>query len=202
MLSIIELNSLDYEQFIMEFGNVVEKCPAISGALWDYRPFNSISHLIFTISCIISELPDSGRCCVKLSEKKNSLKKVSKNCFFFLVKAGILRGIPDLGGRLAQTGQLAKESAKEQSQAGLNCLSNEERILLAKLNELYKAKFGFPFVICARLNRKDAILKNLRVRYPNGIEKELNIAINQVLKICELRIRDIISSQCMLQSKL
>ena len=65
-----------------------------------------------------------------------------------------------------------------------------------------KAKFGFPFVICARLNRKDAILKNLRVRYPNGIEKELNIAINQVLKICELRIRDIISSQCMLQSKL
>ena len=199
MLSIIELNSLDYEQFIMEFGNVVEKCPAISGALWDYRPFNSISHLIFTISCIISELPDSGRCCVKLSEKKNSLKNVSKNCFFSLVKAGILRGIPDLGGRLAQTGQLAKESAKEQSQAGLNCLSNEERILLAKLNELYKAKFGFPFVICAR---KDAILKNLRVRYPNGIEKELNIAINQVLKICELRIRDIISSQCMLQSKL
>ena len=82
MLSIIELNSLDYEQFIMEFGNVVEKCPAISGALWDYRPFNSISHLIFTISCIISELPDSGRCCVKLSEKKNSLKNVSKNCFF------------------------------------------------------------------------------------------------------------------------
>ena len=97
---------------------------------------------------------------------------------------------------------MAKESAKEQSQAGLNCLSNEERILLAKLNELYKAKFGFPFVICARLNRKDAILKNLRVRYPNGIEKELNIAINQVLKICELRIRDIISSQCILQSKL
>ena len=97
---------------------------------------------------------------------------------------------------------MAKESAKEQSQAGLNCLRNEERILLTKLNEFYKAKFGFPFVICARLNRKDAILKNLRVRYPNGIEKELNIAVNQVLKICELRIRDIISSQSMLQSKL
>ena len=78
MLSIIELKSLDYEQFIMEFGNVVEKCPAISGALWDYRPFNSISHLIFTISCIISELPDSGRCCVKQEEffKKCNVKTV------------------------------------------------------------------------------------------------------------------------------
>ena len=72
MLSIIELNSLGYEEFIMEFGNVVEKCPAISGALWDYRPFNSISHLIFSISSIINELPDSGRCCINF--KNFSLK--------------------------------------------------------------------------------------------------------------------------------
>ena len=107
-----------------------------------------------------------------------------------------------MAGALAEAGQLTSESTKEQSQANLNLMTPEEKSKMAHLNKQYKEKFGFPFVICARLNRKDAILKNLRVRYPNRIENELNIAINQVLKICELRIQDIISSPSMLQSKL
>jgi len=41
------------------------------------------------------------------------------------------------------------------------------------LNKMYKAKFGFPFVICARLNNKDAILVAIRTRLANDENQEL-----------------------------
>lgn len=55
----------------------------------------------------------------------------------------------------------------------------------------YKAKFKFPFVICARENKVDAILKGLNVRLNNSREEELIIGVNEVKKICKLRIEDI-----------
>ena len=66
----------------------------------------------------------------------------------------VLRGIPDLAGRLFEAGQLSSESLCEQRQAKLDQLSLEERMLLCNLNRKYKEKFGFPFVICARMNKK------------------------------------------------
>ena len=65
---------------------------------------------------------------------------------------------------------------------------------MRQLNDRYKAKFGFPFVICARLNKKEAILEGLEQRYEHNLEQELNIGIDQVLRICELRIGDLIIS--------
>ena len=63
---------------------------------------------------------------------------------------------------------------------------------MAHLNKKYKEKFGFPFVICARLNKKDAILQGLEQRYFNDLEQELKIGIDNVMKICELRVRDLV----------
>ena len=70
----------------------------------------------------------------------------------------------------------------------------EEKEKMRQLNERYKAKFGFPFVICARLNKKEAILEGLEQRYEHNLEQELNIGIDQVLRICELRVSDLIMS--------
>ena len=70
----------------------------------------------------------------------------------------------------------------------------EEKEKMRQLNDRYKTKFGFPFVICARLNKKEAILEGLEQRYEHNLEQELNIGIDQVLRICELRIGDLIIS--------
>ena len=72
-------------------------------------------------------------------------------------------------------------------------MTPEEKSKMAHLNKRYKEKFGFPFVICARLNRKNAILKGLEERYNNDLKKELEIGIGEVMKICELRVKDIVS---------
>ena len=93
---------------------------------------------------------------------------------------------------MAQAGQLTKESSHEQSAANLNQMSPQEKTLLNTLNIQYKDKFGFPFVICARLNKKEAIFSGLKTRLNNKAEQEVEIGIGQVMKICELRLRDIV----------
>lgn len=125
------------------------------------------------------------------------MKYIQRHKFYSIlaVKAGILRVHPDLAGRIAQAGQLTQESNKEQSAADLNLLTDYEHEIMTSLNKRYKQKFGFPFVICARLNKKEAILNGLELRCQNDPQTELDTGIQEVLKICELRVRDIISDQ-------
>ena len=58
-------------------------------------------------------------------------------------------------------------------------------------NAAYKAKFGFPFVICARLNKKEAILNGFKIRLNNSREQEIAAALAEIFKIAELRLRDL-----------
>jgi 2-oxo-4-hydroxy-4-carboxy-5-ureidoimidazoline decarboxylase len=51
---------------------------------------------------------------------------------------------------LVNNGNLTAESTKEQSSAGLQNLTEQERQKMNHLNQQYKQKFGFPFVICYR----------------------------------------------------
>ena len=107
----------------------------------------------------------------------------------------MLRCLPELAGRLAQAGQLSKTSSFEQSQANLDQLSPQEKTILALLNRQYKEKYGFPFVICARLNKKEAIIEGLKKRSNHPMDMEVQIGIEQVMKISELRLKDIVQSK-------
>ena len=84
-------------------------------------------------------------------------------------------------------------STHEQAAAGLGTLSPDEAAELRRLNAQYRAAFGFPFVICARQNRKDAILGTLRARLSNTREQEIANAIAQIGEIARLRIADLVS---------
>merc|ERR1712037_187412 len=134
---------------------------------WKQKPFDSVSHMVSEMAKIVSALPLS-------------------------VKEGILRVHPDLAGRHAEAGQLTSESTGEQSSANLNLMTCEEKDKMKTLNQKYKDKFGFPFIICVRLNKKEAIFSGLRSRLYNDHDQELEKGINEVLKITELRIRDLI----------
>ena len=67
-------------------------------------------------------------------------------------KAGILRCYQDLFDRWES---LSSESQREQTEAGIRSLGAEETKLLKSYTRLYKEKFGFPLVICARLQQRD-----------------------------------------------
>ena len=165
-LSIYKVNGQDYEEFIQNFGNIVENTSLCAAAVWANRPFASFDALYQSFCTFIDDLPLHGR-------------------------EGILRSHPNLAGRLAKLDALTAESKSEQSQAGLNIITLEERETLEKYNSKYREKFGFPFVICARLNNKDTILKEIKARLANSADCELKTGINEVKKIMLLRLKDL-----------
>lgn len=56
----------------------------------------------------------------------------------------------------------------------------------------YKAKFGFPFIICARENKVASIMEGLQSRYNNTLAQEILTAVGEIKKICRLRILDLV----------
>ncbi|XP_030612649.1 2-oxo-4-hydroxy-4-carboxy-5-ureidoimidazoline decarboxylase [Archocentrus centrarchus] len=166
-MDISAVNAFSYEDFVNTFGNVVEKCPLITAAVWSRRPFGSLNALEAAISDFIDELPESG-------------------------KEGILRCHPDLAGRDLLRGTLTRESHQEQAGAGMDTLASAEAERMARLNEEYKKRFGFPFVICARMNDKANILRQLTERCQNERAEERERGIEEVKKICRLRLQSLV----------
>lgn len=105
---------------------------------------------------------------------------------------GILRCHPDLAGRELQRGTLTAESRREQSGAGLTSLGAEERLRLAELNAQYRARFGFPFVLAARLSDREAVPRELARRLRRPAAQELRTALGEVKKIGRLRLADLL----------
>jgi 2-oxo-4-hydroxy-4-carboxy-5-ureidoimidazoline decarboxylase len=67
-------------------------------------------------------------------------------------------------------------------------------IILNYVSCSYREKFGFPFVICARENKAAAIMQGIRSRIHNSHQEELETGINEVEKICRLRVKELIMS--------
>lgn len=106
-------------------------------------------------------------------------------------KLDLILAHPDLVGRAAQAGTLTAESTREQASAGLDRLSPEEIALFGQYNRRYREKFGFPFVICARLNKKAAILSGFETRLQHSREQEMEAALAEIAKIAWLRLQDL-----------
>ena len=68
----------------------------------------------------------------------------------------------------------------------------QEREQFQRYNSLYKERFGFPFIICARLNKKEAILEAFPRRLTNTQEQEIETALNEIFKIADLRLKDLV----------
>lgn len=112
-----------------------------------------------------------------------------------LGKEGILRCHPDLAGRELHSGTLTRESREEQARAGLDALSSAEASRVSLLNEAYKTRFGFPFVICARTNDKETILQQLTERSRNQAAAERARGIDEVKRICHVRLQSLVLAE-------
>ena len=167
-LSLEEVNGMDFQQFSETFGSVIEQTPLVAATVWSFRPFQDLATLHKAFSDFIQK------------------------DIFPEARAGIIRCHPDLAGRLAQTNQLSEASTREQKAAGLSELSDSEKRELNSLNERYKERFGFPFVVCARENKKEAIFAGLRARLGNSLQEEEQQALKEISKIAWYRLNDIV----------
>lgn len=99
-----------------------------------------------------------------------------------------LRGHPDLAGKAARAGAVTDDSKREQASVGLDSLSEEEFARFHRLNDAYKAKFGFPFIVCVRRHTRDSILTQFERRLGHEKGMEFASALQEVFFITRLRI--------------
>jgi 2-oxo-4-hydroxy-4-carboxy-5-ureidoimidazoline decarboxylase len=107
----------------------------------------------------------------------------------------LLRAHPDLAGRLAQQRPLTAESTREQATAGLDRLSDEELAGFQRDNAAYRERFGFPFILCARLNDKASIRTAMQLRLGNAPDSEVSAALGEIETIALLRLTDLLKTE-------
>jgi 2-oxo-4-hydroxy-4-carboxy-5-ureidoimidazoline decarboxylase len=164
---LVQLNAVSRGGFVRVIGPVFERSPWIADAAWLKRPFADLEHLHAELMGVVT---NSG-------EER---------------QVALIQAHPDLVGRAALAGTLTAESNREQASAGLDRLSADEIAAFQKNNQAYREKFGFPFVICARLNKREAILRGFETRLKNSREKEIQTALKEIGKIARLRLQDLI----------
>ena len=165
--TLAELDAMDRDGFTRVVGPVFEHSPWIAEAAWCRRPFGSLNALHDALCAIVG----------KAGEAK---------------QLALIQAHPDLVGRAATSGTLTPASMTEQAGAGLDRLSAPEIATFQQFNLEYRERFGFPFVICARLNRKDSILAAFPRRLNNSRKEEILAALGEIAKIARLRLEDLI----------
>ena len=103
-------------------------------------------------------------------------------------KLALIRAHPDLAGKA----ELTVESQSEQASAELDHASIGEVEQFRENNRQYRERFGFPFVICARENKKEAIQRAFAARLQNSREQEIETALQEIYEIANLRVHDLI----------
>ncbi len=98
---------------------------------------------------------------------------------------GLIRAHPELGTKSVA---LTEASAAEQQGAGLQALSPQEFAQFSALNEIYRERFGHPFIVCVRLHSKAEIFEILLQRVQNHPGQEHVEAIRQIGLITKLRL--------------
>ena len=163
MNSLDKVNKLSQSDFISIFGNVFEKTDWIAEKAYALKPFNNFQELFSKMMEIFEN-----------SKKEKHIE--------------ILNAHP----HLAVEKKLTEDSKNEQKNVSLNQCNDAEFIEFKKLNEEYKKKFGFPFIIAVKGKNKEEILNSFRQRITNNINSEFEEAKKQVKKIASFRLSEII----------
>ncbi len=170
MPSIAALNAADRATFVAAVGFAFENSPWIAEAAWERRPFADLDALRAALTGVIAGAPVDRQ-------------------------LALIAAHPDLAGRVAREGRLTAASRGEQAAAGLDHLSPAEIARFAAANAAYRARFGFPFVICAREHDQASILAALERRARNADRAaEIATALGEIAKIARLRLEDAITA--------
>ena len=162
-------HSMSRPAFVERFGSVYEHSPWIAEAVFDGGRLQN---------CASAEgLHAAMRGVVEAAPGDTQL--------------ALLRAHPDLAGRLALRGELTVRSAEEQAGAGLDKCNPGEFARFCRLNDAYKAKFGFPFIIAVKGLTRRQILAAFERRLASNAAAEFRTALDEVHKIARFRLSDL-----------
>jgi OHCU decarboxylase len=155
---------VDRQAFIARFGGIYEHSPWVAEQVAELDP--SVDD--------VPRLAELMADCVDNADTEQQL--------------ALIRAHPDLAGRAQIAGELTEDSTAEQSSAGLDQCSKTEYEKFQALNDAYKDKFGFPFVMAVRGSSRGEILDAFSKRLKNDYELEFETALEEIHKIARLRL--------------
>lgn len=162
-LTLDHLNSCDAATFVAALGDVFEHAAWVAEQTAARRPFETVAALHDAMMDTVRRAPPDQL-------------------------LAFVKGHPELGGKVARAGAMTADSKAEQGALGLDRLSDAEFERFRSLNDTYREKFGFPFIICVRRRTRDSILHNFERRLRFDPDAELSTAVNEIGHITRLRL--------------
>ncbi len=162
--TISELNQMGQEAFVEALGTVFEHTPAIAHQAWCQHPFADVNEL--------------HQAMVDVAHAMSREEQLA-----------LIRAHPDLGSKA----KMAVASVKEQAGVGLDRMTEQEYNRFLSLNQRYKDKFGFPFIIAVKNHTKDSIFAAFEQRLGNTLQVEMQHDLTEITEIARFRLVELIT---------
>jgi len=162
-LKLAELNACSKDGFVAALANIFEYSPWIAERAAASRPFGGIKALYEAMQAAVDRAPTD-------------------------LRLALIKAHPDLANKTQRAAGLTAESTAEQNSVGLDRLSDAEYEAFQRVNDAYRAKFGFPYIVCVRRQTKDSILRDFERRLPNDAATEMQASIAEICRIAALRL--------------
>jgi 2-oxo-4-hydroxy-4-carboxy-5-ureidoimidazoline decarboxylase len=167
--SVVELNADGKEDFVAALANIFEYSPWIAEQAAARRPFAGVKQLFEAMKAAVDRAPNE-------------------------LRLALIKAHPDLADKTQRAAGLTAESNAEQNSVGLDRLSDAEYAAFERVNNAYRSKFGFPYIVCVRRHTKDSILRDFERRLPNDAKAEMQVSIGEIFRIAALRLDLLVSA--------
>ncbi|MGY3616776.1 2-oxo-4-hydroxy-4-carboxy-5-ureidoimidazoline decarboxylase [Bradyrhizobium sp. USDA 10063] len=169
-ITIADLNSSSRDEFIAALANIFEHSPWIAEQVATQRPFAGINVLFRAMKAAVERAPAE-------------------------LRLALIKAHPDLADKTQRAAGLTAESNAEQHSVGLDRLSDAEYDAFERVNNDYRSKFGFPYIVCVRRHTRDSILRDFERRLPNDVPTEMQRSIEEICRIAALRLDQLVTAE-------
>jgi 2-oxo-4-hydroxy-4-carboxy-5-ureidoimidazoline decarboxylase len=169
-----DLNACSKDDFVAALNNVFEYSPWIAEQAAAARPFAGVRQLFDAMRAAVDGAAPG-------------------------LRLALIRAHPDLADKTQRAAGLTAESSAEQHSVGLDRLSDDEYAAFQRVNNAYRAKFGFPYIVCVRRHTRDSILRDFERRLPNDANTETQQSIEEICRIAALRLDALVTADDRLQ---
>ena len=169
-----DLNACSKDDFVGALANIFEYSPWIAEQAASARPFTGVNQLFAAMKAAVDRAAPE-------------------------LRLALIKAHPDLANKTQRAAGLTAESNAEQNSVGLDRLSDAEYKAFERVNNAYRDKFGFPYIVCVRRHTRDSILRDFERRLPNDGEAETQKSIEEICRIAALRVDQFVISDDRLQ---
>src|ERR1700724_4385045 len=120
-----ELNACSKADFVGALANIFEYSPWIAEQVALARPFTGVNQLFAAMRAAVDRATPE-------------------------LRLALIKAHPDLADKTQRAAGLTAESSAEQNSVGLDRLSDARYVALERVNNAYRSKFGFPYIVCVR----------------------------------------------------